>query len=71
MNSRIRKAEERLENALQRVDKALAATAPGGADRARLDRLEKENDSLRARHGEIAGRLDQAIERLQRMLGDR
>ena len=71
MNSRIKIAEERLEKALQRVDKALAGMTSDRADGERLAALEKENDILRKRHVEMAGRLDRAIERLQRALDDR
>lgn len=71
MNSRLKIAEERLEKALQRVDTALAGMTPGEVDAERLAALEKENAILRNRHGEIAGRLDLAIERLQRVLDDR
>jgi hypothetical protein len=69
MNSRFKNAEERLENALARVDDAVSQAVSGDGSASRIATLENENETLRERQGEIASRLDTAIERLQRVLG--
>lgn len=69
MTSKLKDAEERLENALSRLDSAIRNSTVEANGEGRLAALESENRALRAKHGEIAGRLDQAIERLQKVLG--
>ncbi len=68
MSSRFKTAEERLDKAMARVDAAAVNPANDRGSGARLVALENENQELRTRHSEIAGRLDQAIDRLQRIL---
>jgi uncharacterized protein involved in exopolysaccharide biosynthesis len=68
MNSRLEIAQERLGQALARVDTALARkTDPANAAVSR-DLLSAENAKLRERQAAIGERLDRAIERLQAIL---
>jgi ABC-type phosphate transport system auxiliary subunit len=71
MNSKLKNAEERLEKALSRIDAVAAQASETGSTGSRFIALEAENAELRERHGEIAGRLDQAIARLQKILAIR
>jgi|GEM_PF-1943713 len=71
--SRLDQAAQRLQSALDRLDKAVAATAEqgGGADaelRAALARTKGENAQLQATAGQTAERLDAAIDRLRAVL---
>jgi len=68
MNSKLKNAEERLEKALSRIDAVAAQSSETRPSGARFVALEAENADLRARHGEITGKLDQAIARLQQIL---
>ena len=68
MNSRLKSAEERLEKALARVDAAGSQSAQALALENRLAAAELENATLREQRDEIAGRLDQAIAKLQQVL---
>ncbi len=71
--SRLDQAAQRLESALDRLDKAVAARAQegGGTDaelRAALTRANGENARLQATAGQAAERLDAAISRLRAVL---
>ena len=68
MTSRLKNAEERLEKAVERIDAALARSTDKQRSESRLADLESENSALRRQNEEIAGRLDGAIARLQRIL---
>lgn len=71
--SRLDQAAQRLETALDRLDKAVAARAEGGGGtdaelRAALTRTKGENARLQATAGQAAERLDAAISRLRAVL---
>ena len=71
MNSKFKNAEERLEKALSRIAAVAAQSSETEASGTSFVAIEAENADLRERHGEIAGRLDQAIVRLQQILTTR
>ena len=71
--SRLDQAAQRLQSALDRLDKAVAARAEqgGGTDddlRAALAQTKGENARLQATAGQAAERLDAAISRLRAVL---
>ncbi len=68
MNSRLKNVEERIENALARVDAAAALKTTNTQQNADIAALEAENASLRNQQDEISKRLDSAIDKLQRVL---
>lgn len=68
MSSRLRSAEERVEKALARINSAAQSSTVSAAPDNRLAAVEMENAMLREQHDEIAGRLDQAIAKLQQIL---
>ena len=71
MNPKLKNAEERLEKALARIDAVAAQSVSPATTGGRIETLESENAALREQHDEIAGRLDQAIARLQHILTTR
>ena len=71
--SRLTDATERLEAAIERLDRALVARAGGNGPegeelRAALEQAEAEKASLEQRTSRISQRLDGAIERLKTVL---
>ena len=68
MNSRLEIAQERLGQALARVDTALGRKANSGNSDRERESLMAENAKLRERQAVIGERLDRAIERLQTIL---
>lgn len=68
MNQKFRKAEERLEKALQRIDAAIEDSLNAKSGASSMADLEAENKILRQRNDDIAARLDRAVEKLQRIL---
>ncbi len=68
MNSRLEIAQERLGQALARVDTVLARKVDSGNSGMERESLMAENAKLRERQTAIGERLDRAIERLQTIL---
>jgi len=72
--SRVERAFERLEAAVDRLDVALSSrseTTGGGADSEVLDRLRRENAELKDLNRAAADRLAGTIQRLDSLLKDK
>lgn len=71
--SKVTQAQQHLTQAIERLERALAARAdaavpPPVADDETVSRLKAENDALKAANRAVTGRLDETIGRLKRLL---
>jgi len=64
----LEQATQRLQTALDRLEKAVESRGGGGDVRAALDAAQRENAALRDLTQTVAGRLDSTISRLKTAL---